>query len=122
MLSGTSTTLEARVFASPSNTATVSWYHRGALLDPANDARYTTSSSGDMYSLTVSSVSEAEVGEYTIVVSLNGVTANDTIMLTFPGMYKFVLCPLQLAEPLTLLFLYHSATYCHGQSIVHLCE
>ena len=62
------------------------WYHRGTLIDIANDNGYTTSSSGDIYSLTVSSVSEAEIGDYTIVVSLNGVTANDTIRLAFPGM------------------------------------
>ena len=86
VLRGTSTTLEARVFASPPNTATVSWHHRGTLIDVANDARYAMSSSGDIYSLTVSSVSQAEVGEYTIVVSLNGVDTNDTIMLDLLGM------------------------------------
>ena len=93
VLRGDTTTLEARVFASPNN-ATIMWYYQGTLIDIANDPRYTASSSGDMYSLTVSSVSEAKVGEYTIVVSLNGMTANDTIMLAFPGMFKFFLYPL----------------------------
>ena len=86
VLRDTSTTLEARVFASPLNTATVSWYHQGTPIDIANDARYTTSSSGDIYSLTVSSVSEAEIGEYMIVVCLNGMNSSDTVQLNFPGL------------------------------------
>ena len=88
VLSGTSTTLEARVFASPSDSATVRWYHRGTLIDDVNDNRYTASSEGDIHRLRVSSVSETETGEYTIVVSLNGVNSTDSISLNFPGLYN----------------------------------
>ena len=84
MLRGDTTTLEARVFASPNN-ATIMWYYQGTLIDIANDPRYTASSSGDIYSLTVSSVSETEIGEYTIVVSLNGINSSDTVRLNFLG-------------------------------------
>ena len=75
------------MFATPSDSATVRWYHQGTLIDDVIDNRYTASSEGDIHRLRVSSVSEAETGEYTIVVSLNGVTANDTTVLAFLGIY-----------------------------------
>ena len=86
VLRGRSTALEAKVFASPPESAIVMWYHQETLINAASDARYTTRTVGDIYRLEVNSVSESEVGLYRIVVSLNGMSANDTIMLGFPGM------------------------------------
>ena len=85
VLASTSTTLEARVFASPPEPAIVQWYHEGRLIDDANEAQYTATSSGDIHMLTVDSVSVNEIGEYTIVVILNEVNATDGILLDFPG-------------------------------------
>ena len=85
VLAGSSTTLEARAFASPAESAIVQWYHKGRLIDAANEAQYTVTSSGDIHMLTVQSVSEDEIGEYRIVVIVNGVNATDGIMLDFPG-------------------------------------
>ena len=65
------------------------WYHKGRLIDAANEAQYTATLSGDIRMLTVDRVSETEIGEYTIVVILNGVNATDGIMLDFPGMAKY---------------------------------
>ena len=83
VLPGTSTTLEARV--SPPDSAVVQWYHEGRLIDDASEAEYTATSSGDIRMLTVVSVSENEIGEYTIVVTFNGVNATDGILMEFPG-------------------------------------
>ena len=85
VLAGNSTTLEARVFASPLNQAVVKWYHRGRLIDDATESSYTATSVGDSYRLTVHGVSENEVGEYTIVVTLAGRNATDRITLSHPG-------------------------------------
>ena len=85
VLAGTSTTLEARVFASPPESAIVQWYHEGRLIDDASESEYTASSSGDIHMLTVDSVSPNELGEYRIVVVLNGLNATDEILLHFPG-------------------------------------
>ena len=65
------------------------WYHEGRLIDAANEAQYTATSSGDIHMLTVDRVSETEIGGYMIVVILNGVNATDRIMLDFPGMAKY---------------------------------
>ena len=91
MLAGNSTMLEARVFSSPSDSALVQWYHKGRLIDTANEARYVASSDGDIRRLEVNRVSENELGEYMIVVSLNGLNATDRITLNFPGMYTISL-------------------------------
>ena len=73
------------MFASPLSQAVVQWYHEGRLIDDATESSYTASSDGDLYRLRVNGVSENEVGEYTIVVTLNGVNATDEIALHFPG-------------------------------------
>ena len=85
VLAGHSTTLEARVFASPAESAVVQWYHEGRLIDDANEADYTINSRGDIRMLTVDSVSEDEIGRYTVEVILNGVNVTDQISLEFPG-------------------------------------
>ena len=63
------------------------WYHEERLIDTANEPSYTASSNGDIYSLQVNSVSETELGKYTVVVSLNGLNATDSVRLRFPGKY-----------------------------------
>ena len=73
------------MFASPPESAVVQWYHEGRLIDDASESQYTATSSGDIHMLTVNSVSANEIGEYTIVVILNGVNATDGILLDFPG-------------------------------------
>ena len=85
VLPDSSTTLEARVFASPLDQAVVQWYHRGRLINDNAEIPYTASSNGDLYRLTVNSVSGNEVGEYSIVVSLNGLRASDRITVLFSG-------------------------------------
>ena len=85
---GSSATLEARVFASPPESAVVQWYHRGRLIDDATESLYAATSAGDSYRLTVHGVSENEVGEYTIVVTLNGRNATDRITLLLTGKHK----------------------------------
>ncbi len=92
VLSGSSTTLEARVFASPLNQAIVQWFHSGRLRNDATESSYTATSTGDTYRLTVNGASENEVGEYTIVVTLDGRNATDSITLLIPGTYYIVLC------------------------------
>ena len=105
------------MFASPSDSATVRWYHRGTLIDDVNDNRYTASSEGDIHRLRVSSVSETETGEYTIVVSLNGVNSTDSISLNFPGLYnRYSLIPLINFADLCRI------TLCHCYSIINLGE
>ena len=92
VLPSTSTTLEARVFASPLNLAVVQWYHQGRLIDDTTETSYTASSSGDIYTLTVNPVNANEVGEYSIIVTLSGLNATDRITLLFPGahcVFKF---------------------------------
>ena len=89
MLAGTSTTLEAKVFASPPESAVVQWYHRGRLINDTTEAKYTATSSGDIHMLTVDSVTVDELGEYTIAVILNSVNATDRIVLEFPGNYNY---------------------------------
>ena len=79
------------MFVSPSNSALVQWYHNGRLIDTANEARYMASSDGDIRRLEVNRVSENELGEYMIVVSLNGLNATDRIALNFPGMCSILL-------------------------------
>ena len=86
ILPGNSTTLEARVFASPPDSATVRWYHKERLISPSTEVKYRATSTGDIYQLEVTNIGQNEVGLYRIVVSLNGASANDTIMLSFPGM------------------------------------
>ena len=86
VLHGRSTALEARVLVSSPESAIVAWYHQGIPIDVASDTRYTTTTDGNVYRLEVNSVSESEVGLYRIVVTLDGRSANDTIMLGFPGM------------------------------------
>ena len=85
VLAGHSTTLEARVFASPAESAVVQWYHEGRLIDDANETDYTINSRGDICMLTVDSVSKDKIGRYTVVVILNGVNVTDQISLEFPG-------------------------------------
>ena len=75
------------MFASPTESAVVVWYHKGRLIDDANEPQYTATSSGDIHRLMVASVGENEVGEYTIVVTLDGLNATDGIVLNFPGTY-----------------------------------
>ena len=77
--------LEARVHASPSNMVDVRWYHEDRFIDDANDDRYTASSEGDIYRLEVNEVSESELGRYTVVISLNGLNATDSVQLRFSG-------------------------------------
>ena len=84
-LPDSSTTLEARVFASPLDQAVVQWYHEGRPIDDTTEASYTASSTGDLHRLTVSGVSGNKVGEYTVVVILNRLNATDRITLQFPG-------------------------------------
>ena len=50
---GSSATLEARVFASTSESAVVQWYHRRRLIDDATESSYTATSAGDSYRQTV---------------------------------------------------------------------
>ena len=88
VLAGSSTTLEARVFASPPESAVVQWYHRGRLIDNVTESSYTATSAGDSHRLTLHGVSENEVGEYTIVVTLDGRNATDRITLLLIGKYK----------------------------------
>ena len=64
------------------------WYHRGRLIDDITESLYTATSAGDSYRLTVHGVSENEVGEYTIVVTLDGRNATDRITLLLTGKYK----------------------------------
>ena len=90
VLTGSSTTLEARVFASAPESAVVQWYHRERLINDATEAKYTATSAGDLYRLTVHGVSENEVGEYTIVVTLNGRNATDRITLNLPGTWLHI--------------------------------
>ena len=90
VLADSSTTLEARVFASPPESAVVQWYHKERLIDNATESSYTTTSVGDLYRLTVNGVSENEVGEYTIVVTLNGRNATDRITLSLPGTWLHI--------------------------------
>ena len=85
VLPSSSTALEARVFASPLSLAVVQWYHQGRLIDDTTEASYATNSSGDIYTLRVNGVSANEVGEYSIVVTLNGLNVTDRITLLFPG-------------------------------------
>ena len=85
VLPGNSTALEARVFASPAESATITWYHNERLIN-TSEVRYRATSDGDIYRLEVNNVTQNVVGLYRIVVSLNGMSANDTIMLSFPGM------------------------------------
>ena len=61
------------------------WYHEGRPIDDTTEASYTASSTGDLHRLTVSGVSGNKVGEYTVVVTLNGLNATDRITLQFPG-------------------------------------
>ena len=63
----------------------VRWYHEERLIDIANEPSYTASSNGDIYSLQVNSVSETELGKYTVVVSLDGLNATDSVTLSFAG-------------------------------------
>ena len=63
----------------------VRWYHEERLIDIANEPSYTASSDGDIYSLQVNSVSETELGKYTVVVSLDGLNATDSVTLSFAG-------------------------------------
>jgi hypothetical protein len=88
---GNSTTIiEATVHASPADSAVVvQWYHNATLIDTSNDTGYTTSQDGSRHRLEIESVSESELGEYTIVVSIDGVNATDEIILKFHGEYFY---------------------------------
>ena len=90
VLPGNTTTLEARVHASSSSMAVVRWYHANRLINDASENSYTASSEGDIYRLEVNSVSESELGKYTVVVTLDGRMANDTTTLSYPGMYLYM--------------------------------
>ena len=90
VLSGSSTTLEATILASPAESAVVQWYHRGRLIDDVNEAQYTATSSGDIRRLRVDNVSSNKIGEYTIVVIVNGMNATDGVMLAFPGRLQII--------------------------------
>ena len=87
VLPGNTTTLEARVHATPQNQASVRWYHEERFINDATEPRYTVSSDGDIYRLVVSNIGNNEVGRYTIVASLNGVSTNDTALISFPRTY-----------------------------------
>ena len=63
------------------------WYHEGRLINDATESSYIAISAGDSYRLTVNEVSEREVGEYSIIVTLSGANATDRITLLFPGVH-----------------------------------
>ena len=87
VLAGNSTTLEATVYASPADLALVQWYHERTFINTLNETGYTASQHGDIHTLEIESVSENELGEYTIVVTLEGLNATDDIILKFLGSY-----------------------------------
>lgn len=91
ILAGNSTTIEATVYASPADSALVQWYHEERFIDTINNTNYTVTASDDGYiqRLTVNSVGEGELGEYTILVSLNDSNATDKVILIFLG--RFIL-------------------------------
>ena len=69
--------------ASPADSALVQWYHNATLISILNETGYTTSQDGSI--LEIESVGEDELGEYVIVVSVDGVNASDEIILKFKG-------------------------------------
>ena len=91
VLAGNSTTIEATVHASPADSALVQWYHNATLINTLNDTRYSTSQDGSAHRLEIENVSDNELGEYEVVVSVGGVNASDEITLEFFGEYTFCL-------------------------------
>ena len=74
------------MYASPADSALVQWYHNATHINTLNDTVYTTrSQDGGTHRLEIENVSENELGEYVIVVSIDGVNATDEITLEFIG-------------------------------------
>ena len=73
------------MYASPADSALVQWYYEGRLIDILNETGYTASHDGDIHRLEIDSVGESELGEYAIVVSLDGSNATDEITLKLLG-------------------------------------
>ena len=131
VLPGNTTTLEARVHASSSSMAVVRWYHANRIINDANENSYTASSEGDIYRLEVNSVSESELGRYTVVVTLDGRMANDTTTLSYPGMYLhcckytsymsprvYTLDVTSMRMINAIIFLKLRTSYCNDHSII----
>ena len=73
----------------PADSAVVQWYHNATLIDASIETGYSTSTSqdGSRHRLEIDSVGESELGEYVIVVSIDGANATDEIILKFHGEY-----------------------------------
>ena len=106
----------------------VRWYHEDRFIDDANDDRYTASSEGDIYRLEVNSVSESELGRYTVVISLNGLNATDSVQLRIHGMLfqcnnvtKLTLT-FPFLVPATAAITPSSVTVNEGEELMLFCE
>ena len=73
------------MYASPADLALVQWYHETRFINTLNETGYTASQYGDIHRLEIESVGENELGEYTIVVTLEGLNTTDDIILKFLG-------------------------------------
>ena len=69
--------------------AEVQWYHESELIDTSNQTQsgYAVDVDGETHWLLIDSVGEERLGEYVVVVSLNGsANASDEVILKFLGM------------------------------------
>ena len=85
VLPGDSSTLIATVYAFPQEDAIAEWYLNGQRINIDSDNRYSSNTDGNQYTLQLRSVDASLLGEYEIVVTVQGQNSSDFVNLTFPG-------------------------------------
>ena len=87
-MGGNTTTIEAVVYAQPADSVEVQWYHESDLIDTENQtlSGYAIDVDGETHKLIIDSVTEDRLGEYVIVVSVNGsANASDEVVVKILG-------------------------------------
>ncbi len=74
--------------SSSENPLSVAWFFQGMLLDTTNNPRYSVSvaESGSLQMLSVVNVNADVLGQYSVVVTVDGQNATDSVQLLHPGM------------------------------------